>query len=272
MFTQKNVTSVYKGEFVGKEILYFDSTASTNDRAFEIGRQREDPEGLVIVADAQTQGRGRLGRDWISPAGVNLYFTLLLRPPGHPEDAALLSLAAPVAVVSAIRNLTGLAAKIKWPNDVMINSRKTGGILLEMKSGSSGAPLTAVGIGINVNMLPETLPTDIRSLSTSLKAEKGGDVDRLDLLRETLEGLERYYKFLLNGHKGALINEWIRLNSTIGSHISVSSHDSVITGMAHGINDKGELLLRLVSGEIKTIRAGDVTILKDNQERGDTGI
>lgn len=263
MFGEK-FSTIFKGDIIGREIVFFESTTSTNDKAIELGRQRENPEGIVVVADTQTRGKGRLGRSWISPAGVNLYLTVLLCPPLSHQDTSMITLAAPVAVASAIRTYTGLDAQIKWPNDILVNGRKTGGILIEMKSGRDNARLLAVGIGVNVNMSSDALPPDIRSLSTSLKIEKGESVDRLFLLREILSGLEHSYKILLEGNKGVLINEWLSLNSTTGRPVSVQGQDRCISGIAEGINDKGELLVRLSTGELETIRAGDVTVLKGN--------
>jgi BirA family biotin operon repressor/biotin-[acetyl-CoA-carboxylase] ligase len=260
-FAEK-VISIFKGDIIGREIIFYDSITSTNNRAIEIGQQREDPDGIVVVADMQTQGRGRLGRSWISPAGVNLYFTVLLCPPCSQEEASMITLAAPVAIVSAIRTHTGLTAEIKWPNDILISGKKTGGILIEMKRIKNNTYLLAVGVGINVNMSPHALPSEIRPFTTSLKMERGESVNRLTLLGKALFELEQTYKILLHSNKRALINEWLRLNSTIGKKVSVQVQERIISGTAESINEKGELLVKLSSGEIETLRAGDVTILK----------
>lgn len=263
MLTKEELASVFKGGIIGREIIYLESAASTNDSAFEIGRDRTDPEGIVVVAEMQTKGRGRLGRSWVSPAGVNLYFTVLLTPPFPPEEAAIITLAVPVSIVSAISKHTGLIAQIKWPNDIMINGKKAGGVLIEMKAGKAAARLLAVGIGINVNMSPDALPSDIRPLSTSLKMEKGESVSRSELLGGILSEFEHTYKNLLNGNKRALINEWLRLNCTIGNSVSVRIQDRTISGIADSINERGELIVKLFTGETETVRAGDVTILKN---------
>ncbi len=262
MLTKEELASVFKGDIIGREIIYLESAVSTNDSAFETGRDRTDPEGIVVVAEMQTKGRGRLGRSWISPAGVNLYFTVLLNPPFTPEVALILTLAAPVAVASAIIKQTGLLAQIKWPNDIIINGKKAGGVLIEMKAGTNAARLLAIGIGINVNMSPDDLPYEIRLSSTSLKMEKGESVSRSELLGEILAALEHTYKNLLNGNKRDLINEWLRLNCTIGNRVSVRNQDRTISGIADSINERGELVVRLFTGETETVRAGDVTILK----------
>jgi BirA family biotin operon repressor/biotin-[acetyl-CoA-carboxylase] ligase len=228
----------------------------------EIGIERDNCEGIVVIADSQTSGRGRLGRNWISPPGINLYFTILLNPPFPPKDASIMTLAAAVAVVSAIRIDTGLQAAIKWPNDIYLNGKKTGGILTEMKIANSHVRFLAVGIGVNVNMPPDMLDSNIRPFSTSLIAEKGEPVNRMGLLKEILREMERQYKILLAGNKGALISKWLEFNSTIGKNIRVQILDRAISGIAEGINEKGELIIRSASGKSETISAGDVTILK----------
>ncbi len=264
MLTEEEIASVVKGDIIGREVIYLPSAASTNDSAFEIGRNRTDPEGIVVVADMQTKGRGRLGRSWISPPGVNLYFSVLLNPPFPPEEASILTLAVPVAVASAIITHTGLPAQIKWPNDIIIHGKKAGGVLIEMKAGKTAVRLLAVGIGINVNMSPGVLPSEIRRYSTSLTTEKGESINRIALLGEILAALEHTYKNLLHDNKRALINEWLRLNCTIGNRVSVRNQDRIISGIADGITERGELIVRRVTGETETVRAGDVTILKDN--------
>jgi BirA family biotin operon repressor/biotin-[acetyl-CoA-carboxylase] ligase len=269
MFIKETIKDVYKGDIVGSEIIFFESIASTNAAAFEIGAQRARPEGIVVVADSQTQGKGRLGRQWISPAGVNLYFTVLFSPPLSPDEASIITLAAPVSVAAAVRKHTGLHAEIKWPNDILIKGKKAGGILIEMKF-KGNKQLLAVGIGLNVNMTVDALPPEIRYLSTSLSKEKGEPVDRSALLKETLAELEQSYKILLHRNKRALIKAWLGLNCTIGKKVSVRGPDSIISGTADSINDRGELLVRLPSGKIETVRAGDVTILKDNERIQET--
>ncbi len=263
MFTKETIKDVFKGAILGREIIFFESTSSTNDLAITIGRKRKNPEGIVVIADEQTCGKGRLGRSWISPPGVNLYFTVLLEPPVAPKEASILTLAAAVAVVSAIIGYTGLNAGIKWPNDIIINTKKAGGILMEMRSDKDIISLLAIGIGLNVNMSPDKLTKNIRPFATSLKIESGKHINRVELLKNILAELEKSYKILLNGNKRALINEWLRLNSTIGNFIKIQGPNGILSGFAEDINERGELILRLKSGEIKTINAGDVTIMKN---------
>jgi len=263
MLIGEEIYSVFKGDIIGREIIYFDSTTSTNDAAIEIAREREYPEGIVIVAEMQTDGKGRLGRRWVSPPGVNLYFTVLLKALFPPTQVSIITLAAAVAAVSAIREHAGLNAQIKWPNDILVNNKKTGGILVEMTYNKHSPCMLAVGIGINVNMSLDALTHEIRPFATSLKIEKGDSIDRAKLLGKILAELEKIYKILLNGNKRALIKEWLRLNCTIGKKIAVRTPEGIITGIAEGISNNGELFVRLLSGKVETVRAGEVTILKD---------
>jgi BirA family biotin operon repressor/biotin-[acetyl-CoA-carboxylase] ligase len=256
--------NMYKGDIIGREIIFFESVSSTNDTAINIGRKSVNPDGIVVIADEQSHGRGRFGKSWVSPPGVNLYFTVLLRPPILSRNASLLTLVSAVAVTTAIRDYTGLNAEIKWPNDILINGKKTAGILIDMKSDRNSFYFLAVGIGVNVNMSPEIMPEDIRPHITSLKAEIGKSLDKITLLSQILAELENQYKILLNGNKMALINEWLRLNSTIGRKVKVQSQDRIISGTAKGIDETGQLILRLDSGKLDTVSAGEVTILKDD--------
>jgi BirA family biotin operon repressor/biotin-[acetyl-CoA-carboxylase] ligase len=249
------------GDIIGREFIFLDSTGSTNDAAMKIAAERDDPEGIVVVADTQTGGRGRLGRNWVSPPGVNLYFTILLKPAFSPDEAPLLTLMAAVASVSAIRMVTGLDAGIKWPNDILVSGRKAGGILLEMRTDADKIRFVAIGIGINVNMDVEALPEEIRSLSTTLTKEGNIKVDRARLLENILTEAERLYKDVVAGKGFVILKEWREFSSMAGRQVSVQMHDKIISGIAEDIDDKGRLIVRLPSGDRETVSAGDVTIL-----------
>jgi len=262
MSAKDEFKNTYRGDIIGREVIVLESTASTNDVALEIGRGRDEPEGIVVIADEQTGGRGRFGRRWISPPGVNLYCSVILKPDFVSGDVQLVTLAAAVAVASAIREDAGINAEIKWPNDILVNNRKISGILVEMRSGGGSPRLLIVGIGVNVNMNMDAFGEDLKGLATSIQIEKGHSLDRGHLFNGIASRLEGLYKNLLNGDKAAVIHQWYRLNCTIGKKVSISDQDRIITGMADGMNDRGELLVRLSSGGIETVRAGEVTILK----------
>ena len=263
MAVKDEFNKTYRGDIIGREVIVLESAVSTNDFALEIGRDRKEPEGIVVIADEQTGGRGRFDRKWISPPGVNLYCSVILKPDFVSGDVQLVTLAAAVAVASAIRDNAGINAEIKWPNDILVNNRKVCGILVEMRSGGGRPSLLIVGIGVNVNMHMDAFDDDFKGLATSLKIEKGHSLDRRSLFNGILSRFEGVYKILLNGDKAAVIKEWYRLNCTIGKRVSIRDQNRIITGMADGINERGELLVRLSSGDIETVSAGDVTILKE---------
>jgi BirA family biotin operon repressor/biotin-[acetyl-CoA-carboxylase] ligase len=277
--TEEEIRSVFRGVRIGRKIVFHQETTSTNDLAMEMSYQRDKTDskayqhsptgnkgrldGTVIIADAQKSGRGRFGRTWISPPGVNLYFTVVLEPYFPANEASLITLMAAVAVASAIRKYTGIRAGIKWPNDILVGTKKVGGILTEMKSEADMIHFMAVGIGVNVNMAPDSVPEHLRPLVTSLKEEKAKPVSRVKLLGVILSQIEYWYTQLLKNGKKVLMSEWMRLNITIGNNVRVKTQNKVLSGTADGISDDGELLVRLASGEVKKIFSGEVTILKN---------
>jgi BirA family biotin operon repressor/biotin-[acetyl-CoA-carboxylase] ligase len=274
--TPEEISSIFKGDIIGREYIFLNVTGSTNEKAMELGQllsqqshlthtQKKDKisiDGTVIIADSQTYGKGRLGRTWFSPPGVNLYFTVLLEPPIPVKESSLITLMAAVSVVTAIRDHVGLKAVIKWPNDILVGDKKTGGILTEMKSDIDRINFLAVGIGINVNMPGKILPGHLKNIATSLKEESGHAVNRVELLGGILSCFENLYKILLRGRRSYILNEWLRLNSTVGRRVRVHARDRVITGMAKGIGNDGELIIRIAPGKVEKVYAGEVTILK----------
>ncbi len=261
-FTQENIKDIFQGDIIGRDIIFYETTTSTNDRALEIGRAREHAEGIVVIADSQTRGRGRLGREWISPAGLNLYFSVILQPPFAQQESTILSLSAAASAVRAIKKVTGIHAGIKWPNDIQINEKKTGGILVEYKSGHGTPDMLILGMGLNVNMTLDNLPDDIRPLSTSLMIESGSIVNRRGLLAGILAELESSYKLFMKGDRQKLMNAWAESVSTIGQQVSVKINEQIISGTAAAITENGGLLIRLPDGREEIIHAGDVSIIK----------
>jgi len=186
MTAQDDFKKTYRGDIIGREVIVLESAVSTNDAAREIGCHRDDPEGIVVIADEQTGGRGRFGRTWISPPGVNLYCSVILKPDIVSGNVQVVTLAAAVAVASAIRQETGINAEIKWPNDILVNNRKVCGILAETRSGGSSPALLIVGIGVNVNMHRDAFDDDFKGLATSLKIEKKHSVNRGSLFQRDI--------------------------------------------------------------------------------------
>jgi len=247
-----------QGGVIGREIVYRHEIPSTNTLATELAQQGA-AEGTIVVAEQQTGGKGRLGRDWISPKG-NLFVSIILRPPVPVHRAPLATLMGAVAVASAVRRRTGLHAGIKWPNDLLVNGRKVCGLLSEMSAEPDRVRHLVLGIGVNVNLDPAVLPPEVRTRSTSLAAESSGSVDRTQLLADLLEQLEHWYAGFLTG-PDAVLSAWRELNVTLGRRVSVSGPGGVFDGEARDIDIEGRLIVRLDDGTERSVGAGDVTLL-----------
>lgn len=241
----------------GHTIIYKPRTISTNDDIIGLGQKGWD-EGTVVVADEQLMGRGRCGRTWHSPAGVNLYFSVLLRPPFMLKQGYTLTMMAAVSLVSAIEKLTGADPFIKWPNDIMIGRKKIGGILTEVKSRDNMIKFSSLGIGLNVNTFLTSLPDDVKEKATSLKIETGCHIERKQLLLEILSELEHWYHVLKSDGKESVFYTWRNMCKTPGTMVSVSTGNTIVRGHAFDVGSSGELLIQSETGEIQKITAGDV--------------
>jgi BirA family biotin operon repressor/biotin-[acetyl-CoA-carboxylase] ligase len=186
---------------------------------------------------------------------------VVLRPNIPIHKAPLITLTGAVAVASAIRTMCGLEAGIKWPNDILISGKKVSGLLTEMSAEQDRIRHIVLGIGVDVNMEMGELPPDVRSLTTTLAAEAGAKINRTALLQQVLRDLERWYQKFLNNHADVL-EEWKKLNMTVGNRITVSGAGEDLDGLAQGVDSDGRLIVRLEDGAIRTIAAGDVTIVK----------
>ncbi|MEI6084246.1 MAG: biotin--[acetyl-CoA-carboxylase] ligase [Verrucomicrobiota bacterium] len=228
-------------QVIGKSILVFEETASTNDvTARLVGGHRD--EGLVIFAESQTKGRGRHGRVWASPRGKGLWFSVLLRP---PFPLSRVTVAASVAVA----RVAGKEARIKWPNDVTVEGRKLAGILTEVRDGAA-----VLGIGVNVNCSGKDLPAEL--LATSIKTE-----DRPGLAARLLNELDALYHQAADDFP-AISAEWARLCTTLGKQIAVRMGDRRIEGHAQALDEDGALLIRRDSGRIERVLGADLTLEK----------
>jgi len=240
-------------KIIGKNIYHFDSVDSTMDIAFKLGIGGV-VEGAVVCAETQIKGRGRMGRIWASPKSKGIYISIILRPQLLPNEAAKLTLLSAVAVSEAIRDTTGLLSYIKWPNDILINDRKLGGILIEMDAEMDIVKFAIIGIGINVNSKRAHLPDK----ATSLKEENGEAVSRVELLKEILRKIEKLYLLLQREGFHPVVERWRELSSTLGKRVKISYHREHIEGEAIDVDLDGGLLIRNDSGFIEKIMAGDV--------------
>lgn len=247
---------------LGRQVVYRESVGSTNDLVKEMARQGA-PEGLVVLADEQTAGRGRLGRSWTTPRGSALAMSVLLRPSFPPHQAPRVTLAAAVAVAEAVIAVTNLPVGIKWPNDLLLNGRKFCGILTEMEAEQESIRYLVCGIGINVNLQEQELPPEVRATATSLRAERGGEaLPRATLARAVLERLESAYDLLLAERYAELLDRWRRLTVTLGRPVTVAAVDgsSSLSGLAEEIDPDGALLVRTPGGQLVRVVAGEVTL------------
>lgn len=246
---------------IGREIIFLPATSSTNSVACGLA-EKGQREGAVIIADSQTHGRGRLGRQWLSPAGKNLYLSAIIRPALSPADAAVLTLMAAVSCVSAIGKASSVPVSIKWPNDLMVSDRKMGGILAEMKTEAENIAYVVIGIGININSDAPDFPDDLKTTATSARIETGSLQSRTLHALEIIKSLDAWYKVLIRTGRKPVVDSCRRLCSTIGQRVTVASEQAGLTGTAEDIDSDGALILRLADGAVTKISAGDVTIIK----------
>ena len=199
--------SIWKPKWVGCEILYFDSIDSTNTKAQELA-EKGYPSGTLVVADKQIAGKGRRGRNWESPSGCGIFMTLMLKPDINPNNASMLTLVSALAVAKALADITGKDAKIKWPNDIVIDGRKVCGILTEMSAQFDYINNIVIGIGINVNN--SSFPEEISATASSLRLLSGGKkYRRAEIIEKIMEYFEKYYSiFLETVDLSALVNEY----------------------------------------------------------------
>ena len=245
---------------IGSKLVCLAETESTNAVAFTMALDGA-PEGTVVIADAQTAGKGRLGRVWISPAGVNLYCSVVLRPPISPVAACQLTFLSVVAVARAIESCSALSPQIKWPNDILISGKKVAGLLNEMNAETEQVNFVVLGIGVNLNMRLSQLGEGLRHPATSLLEEGGVEVDRLRFTRTLLAELDQLYdRFLLEG-EAAVRAEWLERSAIRGRSVRVNCGDREFSGVVQGIDSFGALLVLLADGRVETVLSGDVTLV-----------
>lgn len=236
------------------KIFHFVSLGSTNDY---LKQQLDAPEFTCVVADAQTAGRGRRTRSWVSLPGEGLYLSVLLRPQADAGNIALISLLTAVASIETLATYHVAALDIKWPNDLLIGERKVGGILVEGASNNAFGLRLIVGIGINLNH--QSFPPEISETATSLFLQTGQKYDVVELRDRLLERLAAWYEQWRQGRATEIITRWQQLSSYAeGQAVRVMLDDEAVEGITAGLTKDGALLLQTVSGEMRTILAGEV--------------
>ena len=277
--------------YIGRELYYYDETDSTNARIRALadagngGLHGKDegngaPNGTLAVSDMQSAGRGRRGRGWSSPAGSNIYMSLLLKPDIAPSDAPMITLIMAYAVCGAIREVTGAGmpvlagskdagadgelpdVRIKWPNDIVVNGRKVCGILTEMTMEADYIRDVTVGVGINVNQGERDLfPEEIRESATSIRLETGEMICRAGLIARIMSLFEKEYdEFLKTGDLGFLKARYEDRLVSMGREVRVLDPKGEYTGISRGIDERGELLVETSDGAVQRVYAGEVSV------------
>jgi len=243
--------------FGRRDYFYYREIDSTNNRALELAAEGY-PEGTVVVAEKQTAGRGRRGRTWYSPPRHGIYVSVIFRPQLPVREVPRLSLVIGVAVAETLETSFQLPARIKWPNDILINNRKVAGVLSEVVTGSRGVDYIVTGIGLNINNPLQDFPGDLRTAPTSIMAEKEIPVSRVRVLQGLLMHLEARYYQLLDGDFNGILNKGKSLSAVLGKEVEYDTRDGLAVGQAVDIDDNGFLVVRDKSGKIHTVMSGEV--------------
>ena len=251
------ILPILQTKWMGKKIHYFKTLDSTNSTAYQLALNGAR-EGEVVIAESQEKGRGRLGRHWISPPLLNLYLSVILRPPIPPHQASLITLLAAVATADAIEKTSGLKPSIKWPNDLLLGKRKVAGLLNEIHSETDHIHFVILGMGVNLNMDEKLLPWELRTKATSLKKEMGRPISRKEFVCHLLNALEQWYEIFLKKGGAPVLKAWKDRARIEGKRVKVTSFGDVLRGRAVDVDSDGALILQTKGGVQKRIVAGDI--------------
>ena len=248
---------------LGKKIHYFVEIDSTNVYAHKLA-QEGAAEGEVVIAEAQTHGKGRMGRSWVSPPYRNLYLSVILRPKLAPPHAAQITLMCAVALAETVQSFLPFRPEIKWPNDILAGGKKLAGILTESSVEADRVRFVIVGIGVNLNFPKELMPKAIQDVATSIFILTQKTVDREAFARRLIQDLDRCYGELENGGFASIAERWESFFQLKGKKVKVEMMDQAILGKAMGIDSEGALILQDEGGCQRKIVAGDVIPVDHN--------
>lgn len=256
--SKKRLEDAINCNWAGRSIYYYPVTDSTNIRIKQLA-EAGAVHGTLAVADKQEAGKGRRGRSWYSDAGTGVWMSILLRPQLKPEQASMITLVAAMAVSAAVKEVSGLSAGIKWPNDIVSGGKKVCGILTEMSIEACCISYVVCGIGINVNH--KEFPKDISSTATSLAAECGKNINRAELIALVWKYYEEYYEeFCKSGDMGPLAERYNNMLVNKGQSVRVLDPKGEWSGKALGINNNGRLLVKKANGDICEVYSGEVSV------------
>lgn len=251
---EREIRALLTTRDLGRALFLYETLSSTNDEAARLA-QAGGSHGTTIIADTQTAGRGRRGRTWISPPGVNLYLSVLLRLTLPASRAPELALIAAVAACETARE-AGVAATLKWPNDVLVHGKKLSGILCEMAASGGNVAHAVIGFGMNVNVTETAFPSDLHA--TSLTLETGHPHDRMRIAAQFLHRFESWLDLHAASGFAPIRDRWCTLASTLGSEVTVRDGDRVVAGRAIDLAADGALIVETAPGLRERVSAGDV--------------
>ncbi len=255
----KSLVETLGRSLFSRNIVFHESLGSTNTLAMELASSGA-PEGTVVFAEAQSAGKGRTNRQWLSPAYTNLLFSVLLRPFIIVDRVFVLTLIMALAAIDSIKEISGLNPMIKWPNDIYVEHKKLAGILTEFSTKDNKVEYVVIGMGLNVNWNPD-VPDGPIYPTTSILAETGIQVSRTRLLARILKALEDYYQEVLSGSINGFYKRWNDLSLIQGKWVEVrESEERIIKGKALRINHQGALVVIDAEGREHTVYSGDVSV------------
>jgi BirA family biotin operon repressor/biotin-[acetyl-CoA-carboxylase] ligase len=271
LLTAPDIRGALRTEVLGRRILSFARIGSTNSVALDLARGGAD-DGTLVIADHQTRGRGRMGREWWSPPGSSISMSLILRPRTAPERTPAITLVAAGSVAWAVR-AAGLPVWVSWPNDIVAaNGRKVCGILSEMEATGERVDQVVIGIGINVNQRKEDIPAELCGTATSLLIELDRVTIRPDLVASVLNMFEPAYREFCSRGLGPLLPRIRGCCALIGERVAISVENVEIVGQVLDIDDDGRLVLRHGEGKIERFLAGEVQKVSPSALPADAGM
>ena len=258
ILTYEEIEKNLSTDFIGRNIYYYESIDSTNKRAKDIAL--EEQEGTIIISEEQVDGKGRLGRDWISPKGKGIWMSIILKPEVDPIKVAKITLIGAAAVYKGLNNMN-IDSTIKWPNDILIDGKKICGILTEMSCELNMINYVVMGIGINVNLDGNNIPEDLREKATSIKISQKKSVNRKELLANILNEFEELYiPFKDKGNISESIKICRENCALIGKEVKIIKDEKIKIGRALDINEDGQLVIEFKGGVVENVFSGEVSV------------
>lgn len=260
-FNEYGLRAAFQGKKIGCPLYFFDRAESTNSLIFGLAEEGA-PEGTLVIADRQTNGRGRMKRSWHSPPGVNLYSSVILKPDIDPSAAPAIALMAGVAVAELLTVYCPSTVHLKWPNDVLVGGKKICGVLSEIKISGKKIMFVILGIGININMQSADFDPSLGDTATSLREEAKRMFSRVEVAVKLFDNISKYYDIFTSSGFAPIKEKWLCYSPMVGRDCEVLSGHDLLRGKVAGIDDGGALVMVDDDGRAQRILAGDASIVK----------